>query len=663
MDCLSVVFLLIFLSFSTISLELLLGVSTNNHNALLPIAILSSITASALFTAVILFPTKEKVRLIIGVFVLLLNGMVFTLETALFRSLGYFYPLTTVLGMGGAVLGSYRSTVLNSVISILPFAILYQIPTAIFILFRKRLLKSGIKPKPLRTVSLLLVFSFAVNSGVLSHVRASSDLSYLYNEGYEFNEAVKAFGLYSAFKLEAKNSIFPDPHNTLPDTINHTSKDTDPVLCNVTPALNSLLERNDLPETVREINERISRRSPSEKNVKSGLFEGKNLIFICAEALSPYAISEKLTPTLYKMTSEGFTFSNYYTPTFGESTSGGEYSLLLSQIPKRTSGEKGLSMQLIAKNNLAYSMPSLFRSHGYLCNGYHNNSYTYYNRNITHPALGLNWYGCGGCVTVDNEAEKIDLAHLLSGGWPRSDRELIQQTAERFINASKEKDCPFFTYYLTVSGHNNYSFKGNKISAQNTDYVKDLNCSDTVKSYLAAQKELDLALEDLLNILNDNKVLNDTVIVISNDHHPYGLSSTWAGNKNIDYLSELYGKKTVGKTEIEKGFFTVYCHGVTNETIDTPISSLDVLPTLLNLFGIEYDSRVLCGKDAFAPGERLVFFSDGSFITEKITLDKNRTSETVRDKSYVERIKLEIRELTQLSLALRKNDYFSYLDE
>jgi len=291
--------------------------------------------------------------------------------------------------------------------------------------------------------------------------------------------------------------------------------------------------------------------------------------------------------------------------------------------------------------------------------GYHNNSYTYYDRHITHPAMGLNWYGCGGCKTVDSHAPEYDISTSLSPGWPRSDTELFQCTVSRYILPGIEKNSPFFTYYLTVSGHSNYSFTGNCISRKNRQYVESSHASNTVKAYLSAQKELDFALEFLLNELKENDNLEETVIVIANDHHPYGLAPTWAGNDNTDYLSELYGKKAISLADKEKGVFIIYNTKQTPENVTVPVCSFDVMPTLLNMFGIEFDSRLLCGKDAFTPGERLIPFSDGSFVSEKGYF--NPRTHNIGDQNYVDEIKNKILLQKRYSLSARKNGYFSYL--
>ena len=94
--------------------------------------------------------------------------------------------------------------------------------------------------------------------------------------------------------------------------------------------------------------------------------------------------------------------------------------------------------------------------------------------------------------------------------WPQSDLEMISGSVKDYINSSE----PFHAYYMTVSGHLNYNYNDNAMVQKNWDKVKDLHCSDTVKSYYACNIELDLALEALLKKLNQAGVADKTVIAI-----------------------------------------------------------------------------------------------------------------------------------------------------
>ena len=86
------------------------------------------------------------------------------------------------------------------------------------------------------------------------------------------------------------------------------------------------LSESESDETLKSMHQYVNSVAPSEKNEYTGLFKGKNLILICAEAFSDQVISKELTPTLYRLTHKGIYFSDFYQPNWGGSTSTGEYS-------------------------------------------------------------------------------------------------------------------------------------------------------------------------------------------------------------------------------------------------------------------------------------------------------------------------------------------------
>lgn len=658
----------VFFSVTVLFNELIFAKNIASFPTLVAIKLFYALSFGIFLSAFYTLIKKRSNRTFFGMLLLILLSLVFITETILFRAFGYTYPLETIFSMGNAVMSGFGANIVPAIVSAVPYIILFLFPPLLFLYVRS---KVRIEPgftfrRRIGFVASLLLCSVALNG--LGSLIASSDqqLSGLNGEDFEFNSAVQKLGLTTALSLNIKYSLFGSPTPQLPNT----TIDTQLLLpnqaqYNIIQEYDSKISSTSAPNQINSLHRYFVSRTPTEKNSKTGLFKGKNLIFVCAEALSPYVITAKETPTLYMLAHEGFKFVNYYSPTFGESTSGGEYALLLSQVPKRSAGEKGLCMKLSAKNDLSFSLPAFFRSNGYFCNGYHNNSYTYYDRQITHPALGLNWFGCGGCVKIDASATSLDLGETISPGWPRSDLEMINATFDHFISAADREQKPFFTYYLTVSGHNNYSFNGNRISAKNKADVSDLQHSERVKAYIASQLELEKSMKSLIEKLEEKNLMDDTVIVIANDHHPYGLSSTWAGNNGTDYLSELYGKTVNGLSETERGSLIIYCKGLTDgEPITKPVASFDVLPTLLNLFGFEFDSRLFCGKDVFGSKEGFVFFSDGSFVSSLGSYNgKNGTRIGDVSEEHVINSKKYIQNTTRYSMLARQLDYFRYLSQ
>ena len=98
-------------------------------------------------------------------------------------------------------------------------------------------------------------------------------------------------------------------------------------------------------------------------------------------------------------------------------------------------------------------------------------------------------------------------------------------------------------------------------------------------------------MEYLLDQLDKAGIADKTLIAISADHYPYGLED--------NEIDDLAGHVVEKNFELYKSPFILYTKGMEPVTIDKPCSSLDIIPTLSNLLGLEYDSRLLMGKDIF----------------------------------------------------------------
>ena len=174
-------------------------------------------------------------------------------------------------------------------------------------------------------------------------------------------------------------------------------------------------------------------------------------------------------------------------------------------------------------------------------------------------------------------------------------------------------DQPFHAYYMTVSGHLEYNFMGNAMSIRNKAAVADLPYSDPCKAYIACNIELDKALAYTLERLNMAGIAEKTLIVLSADHHPYGLP----GDEGADGVSEFLGHQVDKTFELYKNHLIIYAQGMEPIVVNEPCSSVDIIPTISNLLGLEFDSRFLMGRDVFSDKDPLVIFKDRSFITDK----------------------------------------------
>ena len=207
------------------------------------------------------------------------------------------------------------------------------------------------------------------------------------------------------------------------------------------------------------------------------------------------------------------------------------------------------------------------------------------------------------------------------------------------------------------------------MSRKNYDLV-DYDGSETVKCYLAAQLELEKAMESLIRQLEEAGIADNTVIVISPDHYPYGLerSATWKNTEN--YLNELYGVTEVDRFTRDSNALIIWsgCLEDKNLKVETPVYSLDILPTLSNLFGLNYDSRLLVGRDVFSDTEPLVLWPEYSWKTDKGTYDSGSRTFTPAegvevDDSYVDRIKAIVSNKISYSREVQNLKYFQVLSD
>lgn len=396
------------------------------------------------------------------------------------------------------------------------------------------------------------------------------------------------------------------------------------------------LINDETDDKIKSMHVYFKNTAPSNKNEYTGMFKDKNLIFITAEAFDTIAIDEKLTPTLYKIANNSFIFKNYYQPLYPVSTSDGEYMNLNSLIPK----EGVWSFKQTSKISMPYGIGNMFNKEGYVSYGFHNHNYNYYDRQKSHKNIGLKYYGCGNGLE-----KKMNCKH-----WPNSDKEMIDATTSYYIDKDK-----FMTYYMTVSGHLNYNFSGNNMAYRNKNKVKNLKYSIAIKAYLATQIELDKSIEKLLQVLEEKGKLNDTLIVIAPDHYPYGLTT-----KQMNEIS------TIDRNDKFEKFHTtliMYNPNIEKTVVDKVISSLDILPTIYNLYGLTFDSRLLMGRDIFSNNEHIVILSDRSWITDKgkynsVTKEFTSTTNEKIEKDYIDRINMIVNQRYGMSSLIIDNNYY-----
>ncbi len=375
------------------------------------------------------------------------------------------------------------------------------------------------------------------------------------------------------------------------------------------------LSKTAQSEDLKRIFDYLAAVPPTKKNEYTGMFRGYNLIMICAESFSTAAVNEAATPTLYRLANSGFVFSNYWT-SYPSVTTNGEYSFLTGLYPDFSKPKADGTFYYTYENHNTMNMTiaSWFTAQGAQALAYHPHTGSYYSRNLTHPSLGYVF--------------KAKENYPALTGWPESDLVLAQQCSSDFIG----KDQRFLVYIMTVSGHHNYLFDGNNdIALKNRSLVQDLDMEENAKAYIACNIELDRMLEYLIKELEKSGELEKTVICLSTDHYPYGLT-------DAEY-AKMLGYKNASSMKydrLERYASTLILWNSAMDTVkvDKPCCTVDILPTLLNLFGFEYDSRLYSGQDILSDSYGLAMLNNQSFITDKIAYN-SRYSKTYKiDKKW-----------------------------
>ena len=577
-----------------------------------------------------------------------------------------YMPVATLVGGAKGVATDYADVVLELVIKQFWRILLVLLPIVAYGLFAEPA-ETSWKVRWFGLASSLV--SYAVAFAIVFAVGIDSDRL---STAYSFDSAIRGLGLNMGMVLETMKSgdaeaaagdffieepvAMEVPEETVPAQTEAVPEETvpqetEPIVYgdNVIELLDfGALAEEESYKRIASIHKYVNSVTPTKKNQYTGLFKGKNLILICAEGFSAEVIDPELTPTLYRLANEGIKFHDYYQPMWGGSTSSGEFSVLSGVVPSGGTNSVKESYQ----QDLFLTMGNQLQELGYYSVAYHNHTFTYYERHKTHEDFGYDKFIGMGNGMEDGVKE----------GWPESDKEMMDFTVPQYIDKQ-----PFSIYYMTVSGHTPYRYEGNKMSRRNQDAVAHLDMSENLKAYYACQLELEYALQSLVAQLEAAGIADDTVIALSADHYPYGLEE-WTANK--PYIHELYGFKYKNHLERDHNALIIWsgCLEDMDLEVKEPVYSLDILPTLSNLFGLEYDSRLLVGRDVFSDEEAIVLTQNYSWKTVEGVYDADKKKFTPNEgseagKDYVERINKIVSNKVTYSRELATTNYFNYVSK
>ena len=402
-------------------------------------------------------------------------------------------------------------------------------------------------------------------------------------------------------------------------------------------------------EDITFLKEEYSKEEESYNTKYTGKYKDKNLIILQLEGTDNWLITEEDTPTLYNMMKDSINFTNHFSYyNGGGSTFNSEFAVNTGFITPLSYTQNAYTFN---KNYFPYSLANLFKNEGYSVNAFHMNNSEYYSRGTNYKNWGYdNYYGLKDLGTYKNDLYTLD-------------RELILNETFNEKMFSEEK---FVDYIITYSGHLPFTTeKGVCKKLITEDILKEENIEELPNDYILPSKteeecarrqakETDYMVELLLNNLKEKSLIDNTIIVVFTDHYLYTLSDQTILEKYKDTNNNL----------INETPFFIWDNGNSKKKITSVTSQLNILPTLINLFGLEYHPNYYIGYDALNPNYNgYVFFSDYSWYDGNVYVDGG----IVTNGKYIEPLILEDKNYF-VNYMIRKNDltlkynYFKQLD-
>lgn len=621
--------------------ELIFKALINNFTfdySILRIFLLSAILG-LLISTIANLTNKKKIKMVLILVPCILITIYALAQLGFIAYFGIYMSTNT-----GGQLGAVKSYILDFIKSLKPIYYTILIPiiplTIYYSLKKVNQEKSSISKKEVFINLLVLVtlcssYYATINLKFMQNKYQPISNKDLFNYPSNPSTTVNQFGINGYLILDVKSLFQKKVELTyeIPrETITVTEKHFDDTIWN------KIIEeeKNQIDNS---LNNYFISRNQTIENDYTGYFKDKNLIMIMLESTNEIAINKEYFPTLYKIYSEGWSWKNNYSPRNTCPTGNNEFSALTSLY--------SINNTCVArdyKNNTYFeSMFNLFKNKGYDVSSYHNYTDQYYERTALHKNLGSTYYGA---KDLGIETSPI------YGKWP-SDIDLIQNSFPIF-NANKK----YFAFLTTVSSHAPY----NRSSEYGDKYLSkfnDLDIPTDMKRYLSKLTEVDKALETLIQNLKETNTLKDTVIVLFGDHYPYAMD-TKTISKMLDY--------DVENVDIDKTPFVIWNSEIKPEVHEEYTSYINILPTIANLFSLDYDARLYMGEDLLNEDyQSIVIFPNGSWKNEIAYYNANNNKITYQneDITYTDEEIITINKIVtsrlQMSTTTIKKNYFSYL--
>ena len=369
------------------------------------------------------------------------------------------------------------------------------------------------------------------------------------------------------------------------------------------------------------------------KNKYTGKYKDKNLIIIQLEGMDNWIVNKNDTPTIYKMMNSSINFTKHYSfYNGGGSTFNSEFAINTGYVTPFSYSKNAYTFN---KNSFPNSLAHIFKSMDYNVNAFHMNSGEYYSRRVNYKNWGYDsYYGLKETKDYDDSSYELD-------------RELILN--EKFQELMFPEDKKFLDYIITYTGHLPFTNKkGTCKRLYNEDIEKEMNeigaieepefVEMTEEECVRRQNaETDYMMSLLLDVLKEKNLIDNTVIVVVTDHYLYTLED--------QTILERY--KNTSNNLINNTPFFIWDSKAKKTNITEVTTQLNILPTILNLYGIEFNKNNYIAEDALNNKYKgIAFFNDYSWYDGNVYVDNGIV---INDKKISPEALLE------------KNEYVSYL--
>lgn len=547
---------------------------------------------------------------IVSITVMAAVWLFYVAQFVYFRIFGSMFSVS-MIGMAGDAVGNFGWALKETVRESIKLIGMTVIPLIVFALFRLLTKKTLHYNRALHILSFILIPALwfaAVSALPLGGTEEHSVYGAYHSHIIDTDTSSSKIGVFANSIVELSSIVFKTAEIPTQNTESFNEEEAaEPVVTvDRSPNIIEDIDFQALSEIApdsetKELCDYLRTVIGTPKNEYTGMFEGYNLIYICAESFSTLALDENVTPTLYKLANEGIILDNYYN-SFKNTTTNGEFAFLTSLWPDVSRDAMfGTSVGSFANssdNYMPFGLGNIFSEQlGVTGRGYHNYLGEYYCRDESLPNLGFD------CKFMED-------GMWFSTYWPSSDLEMMEQSVDDYIN-----DDQFCVYYMTFSGHGPYT-DANVMYNWNIydvwDLLGDRSLTSIGEGYLACNYELEKAMSYLMQRLEEAGKLDNTLIVLTGDHYPYYV---YEEDRN-----SLAGHVVDTDFEMYKSTCIMWTGGLEEPIhVSEPCCNIDILPTVLNLFGLRFDSRLIAGRDVFSNTVHCAALYNKNIITDIMT--------------------------------------------